>query len=134
MRILLVDDNDMNLDMLSRRLERKGHSVATANDGRTAIELARCQLPEIILLDMSLPDISGAEVACRLKAGAETALIPIVALTAHATDADRMQAMSAGCDDFDTKPVDLPRLLEKIAVLAAIGSRSGSEAAHADAD
>jgi CheY-like chemotaxis protein len=134
MRILLVDDNEMNLDMLSRRLERKGHSVATAINGRTAMEIARRQSPELILLDMSLPDIGGLEVARHLKAGAETATIPIVALTAYATEHDRSQAISAGCDDFDTKPVDLLRLLGKIAVLTTYSSHRESEAAHVTAD
>jgi len=113
-RILLVEDNDMNRDMLSRRLQRKGHEVLMAADGMQAILMAESEAPDLILLDMSLPVIDGWEAARRLKASPATARVPIVALTAHAMAGDREKALAAGCDDYDTKPVNLPRLLEKI--------------------
>jgi two-component system, cell cycle response regulator DivK len=112
-RILLVEDNEMNRDMLSRRLVRNGFEVAVAVDGEQALGMAGL-MPDLILLDLSLPIIDGWEVARRLKSDPATNRIPIIALTAHAMSGDREQALAAGCDDFDTKPVDLARLLEKI--------------------
>jgi two-component system, cell cycle response regulator DivK len=112
-RILLVEDNEMNRDMLSRRLVRNGFEVALAVDGEQALGMAGL-MPDLILLDLSLPIIDGWEVARRLKSDPATNRIPIIALTAHAMSGDREQALAAGCDDFDTKPVDLARLLEKI--------------------
>lgn len=114
-RILLVEDNEMNRDMLSRRLTRGGFEVLIAEDGLQGCEMAMSRKDiDIILLDMSLPGIDGWEVARRVKAGAETSRIPIVALTAHAMAGDREKAIAAGCDDYDTKPVDLLRLIDKI--------------------
>jgi two-component system, cell cycle response regulator DivK len=113
-KILLVEDNEMNRDMLSRRLERKGFSIVTALDGEQGLALAASELPDLILMDMSLPIIDGWEATRRLKAAEATAGIPIIALTAHAFSDDRDKATAAGCDDFDTKPVELPRLLEKM--------------------
>jgi two-component system, cell cycle response regulator DivK len=116
-RILLVEDNEMNRDMLSRRLERRGHSVTLALDGAEGLLKARTEAPDLILMDMSLPVIDGWEATRQLKADDNTARIPIIALTAHAMASDEQKAREAGCDDFDTKPIDLPRLLEKIAAL-----------------
>jgi len=113
-RILLVEDNDMNRDMLSRRLQRKGHEVLLAADGMQAILMAESEAPDLILLDMSLPVIDGWEAARRLKASPATAKVPIVALTAHAMAGDREKALAAGCDDYDTKPVDFLNLTAKI--------------------
>ena len=116
-KILLVEDNEMNRDMLSRRLERKGYSVAMALDGEQALTMALSESPALILMDMSLPVMDGWEATRRLKAGAATKLIPIIALTAHAMANDREKALEAGCDDYDTKPIELPRLLAKIEAL-----------------
>ena len=113
-RILLVEDNDMNRDMLSRRLQRKGHEVLLAADGMQAILMAESETPDLILLDMSPPVIDGWEAARRLKASPATARVPIVALTAHAMAGDREKALAAGCDDYDTKPVDFLNLTAKI--------------------
>lgn len=113
-KILLVEDNEMNRDMLSRRLERRGFSVVIAADGGVGVELARSAAPDLILMDMSLPVIDGWEATRILKADPATAKIPVIALTAHAMAEDRAKALAAGCDDFDTKPVELPRLLGKI--------------------
>ena len=113
-KILLVEDNEMNRDMLSRRLERKGYAVAMALDGEQALTMAQSENPALILMDMSLPVLDGWEATRRLKAAPETQHIPIIALTAHAMSADEARAREAGCDDFDTKPIELPRLLEKI--------------------
>jgi two-component system, cell cycle response regulator DivK len=113
-RILLVEDNELSRDMLSRRLIRRGYEVLLAIDGAQAVDIARAEGPDIILMDMSLPVIDGWEATRRLKAGAETREIPIIALTAFAMASDERMAREAGCDDFDTKPVDLPRLLEKV--------------------
>jgi CheY-like chemotaxis protein len=113
-RILLVEDNDMNRDMLSRRLARKGFEVLVAVDGATGIAMAHDEKPDLILMDMSLPVIDGWEASRRLKGAPETSGIPIIALTAHALASDRDKAFEAGCNDYDTKPVELPRLLEKI--------------------
>jgi two-component system cell cycle response regulator DivK len=112
--ILLVEDNQMNRDMLSRWLRRKGYEVTTANDGVEGVEQARIFRPDLILLDMSLPLKDGWTAAAELKADVETANIPIIALTAHAMQGDREKALDAGCDDYDTKPVEFERLLEKM--------------------
>jgi two-component system, cell cycle response regulator DivK len=117
MRLLLVEDNEMNRDMLSRRLERRGFEVMLAVDGQQGVHIARSEAPDLILMDMSLPVLDGWEATRRLKAAPETRAIPIIALTAHAMSADRDKAVAAGCDDYDTKPIDLPRLLEKIEAL-----------------
>ena len=114
-RILLVEDNELNLDMLSRRLRRKKFEVVTAVDGQEGIDMAEADRPDLILIDMSLPVLDGWEATRRLKANPETRDIPIIALTAHAMSEDRQEALAAGCDDYDTKPVELPRLLRKIA-------------------
>jgi two-component system, cell cycle response regulator DivK len=116
-RILLVEDNEMNRDMLSRRLGRRGHEVVTAVDGGQGVEIARSQKPELILMDMSLPVLDGWEATRLLKSAPETRAVPIIALTAHAMSGDREKAIEAGCDDYDTKPIELPRLLEKIQAL-----------------
>lgn len=113
-KILLVEDNEMNRDMLSRRLVRNGFEIVMAVNGQEGLDLASSESPDLILLDMSLPIIDGWEAARRLKADAATAKIPVIALTAHAMVQDKEKALAAGCDDFDTKPVELPRLLEKI--------------------
>jgi two-component system, cell cycle response regulator DivK len=119
MKILLVEDNEMNRDMLSRRLARSGHAVIVAMDGAAAIETALSERPDLILMDMSLPVVDGWEATRRLKASAETRSIPVIALTAHAMAGDRERALDAGCDEYDTKPIELPRLLEKIERLLA---------------
>ncbi len=113
-KILLVEDNEMNRDMLSRRLLKKGYAVVMALDGEQAIELARTESPDLILMDISLPGLDGWEATRRLKATPETQAIPIIALTAHAMAGDREKCLEAGCDDYDTKPVEFPRLLGKI--------------------
>jgi two-component system, cell cycle response regulator DivK len=113
-RILIVEDNEMNRDMLSRRLGRKGYSVSMAVDGGAGVERAVADIPDLILMDMSLPVLDGWEATRRVKANPETKHIPVIALTAHAMTGDRDKAMEAGCDDYDTKPIDLPRLLAKI--------------------
>lgn len=113
-RILLVEDNEMNRDMLSRRLARRGYEVVIAEDGAEGVALAASATPDLILMDMGLPVIDGWEATLRIKAERLTSEIPIIALTAHAMDGDRDKAISVGCDDYDTKPIDLPRLLEKI--------------------
>lgn len=118
-KILLVEDNEMNRDMLSRRLMRKGFEVVLAVDGQNGVDLACKELPNLILMDMSLPVLDGWEATRRLKAAPSTQHIPIIALTAHAMSSDRDKALEAGCDDYDTKPVDLPRLLGKIGALLA---------------
>lgn len=115
--ILLVEDNEMNRDMLSRRLIKRGYAVKMATDGQQGVDMAQSEKPDIILLDMSLPIIDGWEAARLLKTGPATKAIPLIALTAHAMAADRERALAAGCDDFDTKPVELPRLLGKIEAL-----------------
>ena len=117
--ILLVEDNEMNRDMLSRRLMRNGFTVVMAVDGQKGLELAGQEAPDLILMDISLPVIDGWEVTRRIKSEPGTAAIPIIALTAHAMTQDRDRAFAVGCDDFDTKPVELPRLLEKIYALLA---------------
>lgn len=112
--ILIVEDNEMNRDMLSRRLERKGYSISMAMDGGAGVEKAVTEVPDLILMDMSLPVLDGWEATRRVKRNAATSHIPVIALTAHAMTGDRDKAMEAGCDDYDTKPIDLPRLLSKI--------------------
>ena len=113
-KILIVEDNEMNRDMLSRRLMRKGYEVAIAEDGERGVALAGDEKPDLVLMDMSLPVIDGWEATRQIKSSSETSNIPVIALTAHAMASDREKAMQAGCDDYDTKPVELPRLLEKI--------------------
>ena len=113
-KILLVEDNEMNRDMLSRRLERKGYAIAIAVDGQQAVDMAAADPPALILMDMSLPVLDGWEATRRLKADERTKHIPIIALTAHAMQGDEQKAKEAGCDDYDVKPVELPRLLEKM--------------------
>lgn len=115
--VLLVDDDEMNRDMLGRRLTRRGYEVILAEDGAQALEVARARKPALILMDMSLPVLDGWEAAQRLKASPETASIPIIAVTAHAMSGDREHALAAGCDDYETKPIELPRLLAKIEAL-----------------
>jgi len=115
--ILVVDDNEMNRDMLSRRLERRGYQVVIAVDGAEGVRMAQAEAPALILMDMSLPVLDGWEATRQIKAAPATGGIPIIALTAHAMSGDREKAIEAGCDDFDTKPVDLPRLLAKIDAL-----------------
>ena len=116
-KILLVEDNYRNRDMLSRRLVRRNYEVVLANDGESGIALAVSEAPDLILMDMSLPILDGWEATRRLKADAVTKHIPVIALTAHAMSSDRDKALEAGCDDYDTKPIELPRLLEKIEAL-----------------
>jgi CheY-like chemotaxis protein len=116
-KVLLVEDNEMNRDMLSRRLERRGYAIAIAVDGAQGVAMARSESPDLILLDMSLPVLDGWEAARQLKGAEETRKIPIIALTAHAMAGDREKALEAGCDDYDTKPIELPRLIGKIEAL-----------------
>jgi len=125
-RILLVEDNEMNRDMLSRRLTRRGYEVSIAVDGQQGLDVAMAEKPELILLDMSLPILDGWEVARRLKGDETMRPIPVIALTAHAMAGDRERAIEAGCDDYDTKPVELPRLIEKIETLLAKSKSSAS--------
>lgn len=113
-KILLVEDNEMNRDMLSRRLERKGFEVLIAVDGEKGVSMAHTDKPDLILMDMSLPILDGWEATKQLKADAETQSIPIIALTAHAMAGDRDKALEAGCDDYDTKPIEFARLLGKM--------------------
>jgi CheY-like chemotaxis protein len=115
--ILIVEDNEMNRDMLSRRLERKGYTVLIAVDGESGLEVARANTPDMILMDMSLPVVDGWEATRRLKADDRLKHIPVIALTAHAMANDRDKALEAGCDDYDTKPIELPRLLAKMDAL-----------------
>lgn len=118
-RFLLVEDNEMNRDMLSRRLKRKGYEVEVAVDGREGIEMAKAGGYDLVLMDMSLPEVDGWEATRRLRASDETRDLPIIALTAHAMSGDREKALEAGCDDYDTKPIELTRLLQKIEQLLA---------------
>jgi len=113
-KILLVEDNEMNRDMLSRRLQRRGYSVVIAHDGEQALSLASAEMPNLILMDISLPVMDGCEVTRRLKADKKTRHIPVIALTAHALVTDRVKAINAGCDEYDTKPVEFSRLIDKI--------------------
>lgn len=116
-KILIVEDNDMNLDMLSRRLARRGYDLVTAVDGEQAVALAQSELPSLILMDLSLPVMDGWEATRRIKAMPNTRSIPIIALTAHAMAGDQQKALRAGADDYDTKPIDLKRLITKIEAL-----------------
>jgi two-component system cell cycle response regulator DivK len=118
-KILYVEDNEDNFYMLSNRLKRRGYELIGATDGERGIALAKSEAPALILMDLSLPVIDGWEATRRLKDANETRHIPVIALSAHAMASDREKALAAGCDDFDTKPVELPRLLEKIAALLA---------------
>jgi CheY-like chemotaxis protein len=113
-KILLVEDNEMNRDMLSRRLQRRGYEVLIAVDGQAGVDMAQSERPDIILMDMSLPILDGWEATRCIKAGNETKDIPVIALTAHAMSSDREKALEAGCDEYDTKPIELTRLLGKI--------------------
>ena len=122
MKILLVEDNEMNRDMLSRRLERKGYEVLIAVDGQQGVIIAQTELPDLILMDMSLPVLDGWAATRQLKAATTTQAIPIVALTAHAMSGDQQKCFEAGCDDYDTKPVEFMRLLEKIQTLLSKGA------------
>ena len=123
-KILLVEDNEMTRDMLSRRLERKGYAVTLALDGAEALQKARTEAPDLILMDMSLPVMDGWTATQKLKNADDTRRIPVIALTAHAMPSDRDRALAAGCDDYDTKPIELPRLLGKIEGL--LGSPPGA--------
>jgi CheY-like chemotaxis protein len=116
-KILLVEDNEMNRDMLSRRLLRNNFEVVMAVNGQEGVDMAKSEKPDIILMDMSLPVMDGWEATRTIKADEATKSIPVIALTAHAMESDREQALQAGCDDFDTKPIELPRLLGKINAL-----------------
>ena len=118
-KILLVEDNEMNRDMLARRLAKRGYEVVVALDGQEGVDMAGTERPALILMDMSLPVLDGWDAARELKSTPATRDIPVIALTAHAMSGDRAKALEVGCDDFDTKPVDLPRLLEKIEALLA---------------
>ena len=122
-KILLVEDNETNRDMLSRRLIRRGFEVIVALDGAEGLRLARLELPDLILMDMSLPVLDGWQTTRQLKATPETCLIPVIALTAHAMAGDREKALQAGCDEYETKPIDISRLLLKIETLLASSSR-----------
>ncbi|MBE9169071.1 response regulator [Pleurocapsales cyanobacterium LEGE 06147] len=113
-KILLVEDNEMNRDMLSRRLQRKGYEVIIAVDGAEGVSMTSSENPDLVLMDMSLPIMDGWEATRQLKANPQTQEIPVIALTAHAMLGDREKALKAGCDDYDTKPIELPRLLSKI--------------------
>jgi len=120
-KILIVEDNEMNRDMLSRRLARQGFEIALALDGKQGVDMAASEMPDIILMDMSLPVMNGWEATEKVKTNPATRNIPVIALTAHAMSEDREKCIAAGCNDFDTKPVDLPRLLEKIKALLPAG-------------
>lgn len=121
-KILIVEDNEMNRDMLSRRLTRKGYEVIMAVDGEEGVAMASSESPDLILMDMSLPKIDGWEATRRIKNSDETKSVPVIALTAHAMSEDREKALEAGCDEFDTKPVELPRLLNKIKTFLGEGT------------
>ena len=116
-KILLVEDNEMNRDMLSRRLQRRGYEVIVALDGQEGIEKVEAEKPDLVLMDLSLPRVDGWEATRRLKASDDTRSIPVIALSAHAMTGDRERALDAGCDDYDTKPIELPRLLGKMEAL-----------------
>ena len=118
-KVLLVEDNELNRDMLSRRLERCGFEVVMATDGREALAMAPSERPDVILMDLSLPEIDGWQATTLLKAQPATHQIPVIALTAHAMRSDRQKALEAGCDEYETKPVDMDKLLAKIAVVLA---------------
>lgn len=124
-KILVVEDNELNLEMLQRRLTRKGYAVTTALDGQKAIEKARAESPDLILMDMNLPVLDGWEATGRIKGDENLKHIPVIALTAHAMSDDEDKALKAGCDDFATKPVDFGQLLEKIKKLLDFGEADG---------
>jgi two-component system cell cycle response regulator DivK len=119
-KVLLVEDNEMNRDMLSRRLVKKGYDVVMAVDGEAAVRMAEVEAPDIILMDMSLPLIDGWEATRRVRANPATQAIPVIALTAHAMAGEREKALAAGCNEYDTKPIELPRLLAKIEALLGV--------------
>ena len=123
-KILLIEDNEMNRDMLSRRLIRRGYEVVLATNGQEGLALARSGCPDLILMDLSLPTLDGWETTRRIKSSASTAAIPIIALTAHAMAGDKEQALAAGCDDYETKPIEFERLLEKIALQLEHGRKT----------
>ena len=127
-KILLVEDNEMNRDMLSRRLVRRGYEVVVAVDGETGVRMAQSEAPALILMDMSLPGLDGWDATRQIKADPATRGVPVIALTAHAMAGDREKSLAAGCDDFDTKPVDFERLLGKIQAL--LGGAGGGAAAR----
>jgi two-component system, cell cycle response regulator DivK len=124
MKILLVEDNEMNRDMLARRLQRRGFEVVVAVDGLEGLAMAEAEAPDAILMDMSLPELDGWDATRRLKGAPTTRSIPVIALTAHAMSSDRDRALAAGCDDYETKPIDLARLIAKLEALLARGSGS----------
>ncbi len=123
-KILLVEDNEMNRDMLSRRLGKKGYEVVIAIDGAQGVAMARAEMPDLVLMDMSLPVMDGWEATRQLKSDEAMKHIPVIALTAHAMSEDREKALAAGCDDYDTKPIELPRLLVKIEELLKVKGAS----------
>jgi two-component system cell cycle response regulator DivK len=123
-KILLIEDNEMNRDMLSRRLIRRGYEVVLATNGQEGLALARSGCPDLILMDLNLPTLDGWETTRRIKSSASTAAIPIMALTAHAMAGDKEQALAAGCDDYETKPIEFERLLEKIALQLEHGRKT----------
>jgi|SRR6516164_2426446 two-component system, cell cycle response regulator DivK len=123
-KILLVEDNEMNRDMLSRRLMRRGYEVAVAVDGAQGVAMAQSEKPDLVLMDLSLPGIDGWEATRRIKAGADTKHLPVIGLTAHAMAGDREKALEAGCDDYDTKPIELERLIGKIESLLSNGAKA----------
>ena len=129
-KILLVEDNEANRDMLSRRLMRRGYQVVLAVDGQSGVEMTQTEAPDLVLMDMSLPVLDGWEATRRLKAAPATQHIPVIALTAHAMSSDRDKALEAGCDDYDTKPVELERLLGKIEAL--LGGAAGETASQGE--
>ncbi|HWK90314.1 MAG TPA: response regulator [Longimicrobium sp.] len=129
-KILLVEDNEMNRDMLSRRLERRGYAVVLAVDGRSGVEMALSHAPDLVLMDMSLPVLDGWEATRQIKAAPATRHLPVIALTAHAMSGDRAKALEAGCDDYDTKPIELPRLLGKIEALLGTPAAPAEPAAE----
>jgi len=128
-KLLLVEDNELNRDMLSRRLQRRGYEILIAVDGEEGVTVAENAVPDLILMDMSLPKIDGWEATRRIKSNPSTSRIPIVALTAHAMAGDREQALAAGCDDYDTKPIELDRLLAKIEAQLARSENKDGDAA-----
>jgi len=123
-KILLVEDNEMNRDMLYRRLERRGYQVLVAKDGEQGVSMAQAERPDLILMDMSLPVLDGWQATQQIKSAPETQSIPVIALTAHAMAGDQDKAIAAGCDDYDSKPIELPRLLDKIEAL--LGRKTAS--------
>jgi CheY-like chemotaxis protein len=123
-KLLLIEDNEMNRDMLSRRLIRRGYEVAVAVDGAQGVAMAQSEKPDLVLMDLSLPGIDGWEATRRIKAGAETKHLPVIGLTAHAMAGDREKALEAGCDDYDTKPIELERLIGKIESLLPNGAKA----------